>query len=372
MDIMRILAIADLHVGSLTDVEYMYDVTTAIFEQEILFKRCDMVVFLGDYFDKVFKVNEEYTTLAINLMNYLVRMCMGRTKIRMIYGTESHEMNQYKLFNCYLDNPDIDFKVFYTVTDEYVNGKNILYIPEEFIEDRKEYYQEYFKKEYDYIFGHGVITEGFPMEGMMRKPKGPEKRVPHFRSYELLDICKICLFGHYHVHNDYYLGSLFRTKFGESDPKGYGIIDNYDFTFMENHRAYIFDTVIFEEDSNVYQSNEILKTEITNIKDHYKDIFNGNRRGKIRLEFHLPPDLDTSFKEIIRSMLFNEKHITLLIKESSQLLNEVKESIEEEYDYILDSIPLEEKLHRHIHEENKDFELTLDKLKKYIHEPLEI
>ena len=97
---MRMLLIADLHVGSIKDNDYVYRVITDIIEKEVIFTKTDAVVILGDYFDRLFKVNEEYVSCAINIMSFLIRACSrSGTKIRIVYGTESHEMNQYKLFN---------------------------------------------------------------------------------------------------------------------------------------------------------------------------------------------------------------------------------------------------------------------------------
>ena len=56
-------------------------------------------------------------------------------------------------------------------------------------------------------------------------------------------ICNLSVWGHYHVKtkiadNVYYLGSLFRDSFGEESPKGYGIIEDNKFEFIENNKAY--------------------------------------------------------------------------------------------------------------------------------------
>lgn len=94
---MRILLIADLHIGSIKDIKYFYDTTISIIDEELMKKKTDIVVFLGDYFERLFKNNEDFTALAINIMSYIVLACLrNKTKIRMIYGTESHEMNQYR------------------------------------------------------------------------------------------------------------------------------------------------------------------------------------------------------------------------------------------------------------------------------------
>ena len=56
----------------------------------------------------------------------------------------------------------MDIKVIkYASDEELLPNLHILYLPEEHILDKNEYYKEYFKedKKYDYVFGHGVIEK---------------------------------------------------------------------------------------------------------------------------------------------------------------------------------------------------------------------
>lgn len=201
---MRILLLADIHIGSIKDTGYMYNVLRDIIDEEIAYKKTDLVVILGDYFDKLFKTNEEYTSLAINTMSHLIRTCKrSNTKIRMVYGTESHEMNQYNVFNYHLTSSDVDIKIFSTVTEEETfPGVNILYIPEEYINDKHKHYKKhlYSGKKYDYIFGHGVIVDGMPKNISLdnASSKSLEKQVPRFKSGEFTNIAGTTVFGHYH------------------------------------------------------------------------------------------------------------------------------------------------------------------------------
>ena len=140
---MRILLMADIHIGSIKDIKYFYNTMKDIIDREIMFKKTDVVVILGDYFDRLFKNNEDFTALAINIMSYLVIACTrNNTKIRIIYGTESHEMNQYRLFNFHLISKNVDMKIFETVTEEEIDGKKILYVPEEYIDDKSKHYKK--------------------------------------------------------------------------------------------------------------------------------------------------------------------------------------------------------------------------------------
>lgn len=376
---MRILTIADLHIGSIKEIAYVYNIVTDIIEKEIIFNKTDLVVFLGDYFDKLFKVNEEYVSLAINIMSYLVNACQkSKTKIRMIYGTESHEMNQYKLFNYHLTSSNVDMKIYDTVTEECIDGKNILFIPEEYINNKYKHYAKYFTKKYDFVFGHGIIEDGMPsiVSYSNENNKNNEKQVPRFKSGELSNISDICVFGHYHTYTDmhnnvYYLGSLFRNSFGEEEAKGYGIIeeidDEYQLRFVENTDAYVYKTINFNIDDKIYKDANSIMNEIQKIKDEYPDVFNGNKIGKIRLVFNDISKIDDNFKENLKTILFNDKHIASMFKDipTNNVINELDDD-DDEWSFILDnSLAIEDKIFQYI---NKVYDnpMDMETLMKYI------
>lgn len=378
---MRTLLFADMHIGAIKDTSYYYNTMINIIDQEITFQQCDLVVILGDYFDRLFKVNEEFVGLAINIMSYLVRVCIkGKTKIRIVYGTESHEMNQYKLFNHFLSSSTIDMKVMSTCTEEVINGKRILYIPEEYISNKYDFYKNtlYGDKPYDYIFGHGVVTEGMPaIVGISRENDNinTENKVPHFNAGELSKMAKLVVFGHYHrawnLKNVYYLGSLFRSSFGEEEPKRYAVINDDEIEFIENKSAYEYKTYTFNETSKVYESSDNLISEINNIKNENADLFNGNKIGKIRLVFNLPENLDPNFRDNIKTILFNDKIIVPLIKETISITDDVENKTADEYDFILDnSIKLEDKIYNFIMKTHDDCNITVKEIENYINNEL--
>ena len=373
---MKILLFADIHIGSIKDINYVYNIIKNIIDKECVYDKCNAVIILGDYFHRLFKANEEYISLAINVMSYIIKTCkMRKIKLRLVYGTESHEMSQYRLFNYHLTDPDLDIKIIDTVTEEELFPNiNILYVPEEYIESKEKHYKNYFNKKYNYIFGHGVIIEGMPMV-LYNKTNSKEKKVPYFKSKELGNISDLCIFGHYHrylkLDNVFYLGSLFRDSFGEEDPKGYGIIKDGKFEFIENEEAYIYKTYEFDEKSEIYKDSEKLIQMIKNIKKENEDIFKGEKVGKIRLIFNLE-DKDDMFKENIRNLLFNDKLISLLINEKTELIKEIEDEIEEEYDYILDnSLLITDKIHRYLKQEY-DSDMSMKELIKYINEEYNI
>ena len=381
---MRMLLLADMHIGAIKDTNYYYTSITNIIDKEVVFKPCDVVVILGDYFDRLFKVNEEYVSLAINIMSYLVRVCIkSKTKIRIVYGTESHEMNQYRLFNHFLTSSAIDMKLFTTCTEEKIGKSNILYVSEEYIGNKYEFYKKtiYGGKKYDYIFGHGVITEGMPAIISRNRESdaiNTENKVPHFSAGDLSKAGKLVVFGHYHkawdMDNVHYLGSLYRWCFGEEEPKRYGIIEDGRLEFVVNNDAYEYKTYEYNEDSNVYTSSDDIMNEIARIKEENQPIFSGEKVGRIRLIFHTPANVDPTFKENLKSLLFNDKIISSMIKESLEEVVTEDETVEEdEFDFILDnSMKINDKIYNYILKTYDDCQMSLKELEKYINEPLSL
>lgn len=379
---MRILCLADIHIGAIKDCQYVYNTIVGIIDKELLLNKTDAVVILGDYFDRLFKGNEEYVGLAINVMSALVRACQkNHTKIRLVYGTESHECEQYHLFNYHLTSNKVDMKLITTCTEEELfPGCNVLYLPEEYISDKEEFYKDtlYSGKQYQYIFGHGIIEDGMPAVVSYGKINKAEKQVPRFKSGELAQCSKLTCYGHYHIHTDmdgnvHYIGSLFRYAFGEEKPKGYGVIVDDELQFVENDKAYIYKTYEFDKTSTIYNSNDDLVKEINDIKKENEDIFLGNKTGMIRIIFHPDSNADPAFKENVRSMLFKDKFIKPTIKDYNEaLIEDVEDDVDDEYSFILsNTIPITDKIYRYI---NKKYEniLTLEDIINYINEPLKI
>lgn len=379
---MRILLLADIHIGSIKDMTYTYNVVTDIIEKEIMFTKTDMVVILGDYFDKLFKVNEEHVSTAINIMSFLVRACeRSKTKIRIIYGTESHEMNQYKLFNYHFTSTSVDIKLFTTASDEEIDGKKILYLPEEYVSSKDKFYKKYLYsgKHYDYIFGHGIIEEGVPLGIKLNKTasQNVEKQVPRFKSGELHKSGDIVVFGHYHCFNDigdnvYYLGSLFRNSFGEEIPKGYGIIENDQFQFIENTQAYIYKEYEFDKNSDIYKNASNILSAIDKIKKDNKEIFSSEKVGKVKIKFSIPKDADASFRDNLNSIILNDKLFTLSFQECEEdIIDEDMTDDSDEFDFVLESMDIGDKIFSFINKTH-DIDLSLQKINMYISEPLKI
>lgn len=379
---MRLLLFADIHIGSIQDTTYVYNTMTKIIDKEIIFQKTDAVIILGDYFHRLFKVNEEYVSLAINVMSYLIRACMrNNTKIRIVYGTESHEMSQYRLFNYHVTSSNVDIKLFTGVAEEELfPGCNVLYLPEEYINSKAKHYKKtlYGGKHYQYIFGHGVIEEGVPpmMAAGGKPPKNgnhKEKFVPHFKNRELASISDLCVFGHYHCYTDigdnvFYLGSLFRNCFGEETPKGYGVVEDGKLTFVENTDAYVYRTYWYKRNDPIFKGSDKITAAIDKIKADNPSIFDGSVVGRIRMMFNAPATLDDSWRESLRTILKTEKSITASIKDPMvEVQEEIEENYGDEYDFILDDgLSLADKVFRYISITHPESNLTFKEVSDYV------
>ena len=272
--------ISDIHFGATDPNDLKKELSEVFLYYLENMKKIDFIIITGDYFDHKIYLNEKTSDYAISFMDKLVNIAKrNKCPIRLVYGTESHEVNQYTIFSMYKDSKDIDFKVIYTVSEEeLLPNLEVLYIPEEYIYSKSEHYKKYFKNtnKYNYIFGHGVIQEVMTKASRLSSTKENErKKVPVFSSSELLSICKgQVYFGHYHINtnmNDtiFYVGSFSRWIHGEMEPKGfYHTIydidkDCYSQKFIENYLAKKYITYTYGYNSSVMNSEEDLLNELT-------------------------------------------------------------------------------------------------------------
>ena len=184
------IVFADLHVGAM-NLEQLHEEYVEMLINRIKEKnKLDFLIIAGDFFDHKFYLNDKESIMAYYMLNELIEACKEKKcKIRIVYGTESHECNQYDI----LSNIDAydDVKVIKSVEEEeLLPNMNVLYLPEEHIVNKKEYYKDYFQNinKYDYIFGHGVIREVMHEISIHIKEndeKSKRKAVPVFNTAEL-------------------------------------------------------------------------------------------------------------------------------------------------------------------------------------------
>ncbi len=382
------IVISDIHFGA-SDVESLKKELIEVFLYYLEnMKKIDFIIIDGDYFDHKIYLNEKASYYALSFMDKLVSICKEHNcPIRLIYGTESHEVNQYGIFSMYKEDKDLDFKVIYTVEEEeLLPGMNVLYLPEEHIYSKKEYYKEYFenKNKYDYVFGHGVIQE--VMTHVTRnstKKESDRKKTPVFSSAEFLDICKgQVYFGHYHINtniNDkiFYVGSFSRWCHGEMQPKGFYHItydkdkEKYTQKFIENYLAKKYITYTYGYNSSVMNSEEDLLDEL-NKKDK---LINIEESDHVCYVFNIPenhPNPEFIINILNERYKFNENvkvNITNGYVEKKRKVNKERlDSVINEFPMVFDkSVQIEDKVYYYI-KKKYDRDIEESHIKKYLYE----
>ena len=384
--------ISDLHLGVM-DIERQKEELNDIFFRDIeLLDPLDAIIVTGDTYDHKIYLNDKTTDLCIWFYQTLFQIAEEKhAKVRFVYGTKSHEADQYNLINRFT-NMAINVKVIKTVEEEELfPGVFVLYLPEEHIFNKTKYYQEFLydeecKNRYDYVFGHGVIDQVMKT-GPSSKEEPKRLHVPSFSVGELLHACRgEVFFGHYHIHSDvkdrlHYVGSYNRWIYGEETPKGYmtAFYDmdegTYESEFIENVKALRLITLRYGFNHNIFKSSDSLLQELDKIERYISnDLADG-----VRCIFNIPPDIENpefvihtinerfKFRSDIKTEITNG-----YVDEKRKINKEELQEVVDHYRFVLDkNLEIEDKLNQFI-ELRKERSIGKEKVKKYLNEPLKI
>ena len=384
------LVISDIHVGAM-NIDKLHNEYRELFINKIYdMKKLDFLVIAGDFFDHKFYLNDKEATMAYIMLKELVLACKEKNAIiRIVYGTESHECNQYDILSLLKIYDKIEV-VKYVKDEELLPGLNVLYLPEEHIMDKDEYYKDYFCNEnkYDYVFGHGVVREVMKDVVVHMENKTTEnkrKKVPIFNSAELSKICKgQVFFGHYHLNQEIdnkiiSISSFSRWKFGEEGRKGFYTLscntdkEKYEYEFVENTMADKYKTISFGYNNEIFNSSENMMNSLNELDTLVdRDIYD-----HVRFVFNIPSTVENpeaSINYIKERYKYNDnikvEMVHGYIEEKRKIQKEKVKEENEKYSFIFDnSIPLEEKVHQFIFiTYNKN--ITSQKVSDYLYKQL--
>jgi hypothetical protein len=358
-ELFAIAFIADIHFGALK-TEKLYEQLKERFLRVIDGKRLDMIVFGGDLFHTITSMNYSTAHSVMMFMEEVVDICIQNDikYIRLIQGTASHDNRQLHNFSMYENRSDINFRIIMSIEEEHLaEGLDILYVPEEYMNDMEQFYAPYLsqKDKYDFIFGHGMFKE----VGTMAKQQLGEitmSRAPVFDSKQMINACKgPIFFGHIHTNtvirkHVYYPGSFSRFQHGEETDKGfylcvYNVVNHkYAVEFIHNDMAEEYITIKIP-DFTVYKDKpEDIVDVIESIQADYK-------RVKIVLVGHI----DFSYAlQFIREYAKDKPRLQIQITDEAQFVKEqeterVVNTLLEKYAFIFDSgISHEEKIQKFI------------------------
>lgn len=382
------VVLADIHAGAFKADDLMYELDECVIKYLKSLKILDFVVIAGDLFDNKLSLNSEHTRYLFVFLKKLIDICIKHNaKLRIVKGTEFHDNKQLDVLK-FLANSNCDIKIIETVSDEKLfDDLNVLYIPEEYVADKDDYYRDYLNDSdrYDMIFAHGLVNE-VAFVAKMQESEVTMARAPIFKSEELLDVCKgPIFFGHIHKsqcikNRIFYVGSFSRWIFGEEEPKGFFTVayspdtTNYDVEFIENKHAKRFDTMIIDYNSSFYRDDE--KQQI----DYVVNLVNNINTDKLRIIFNIPEDYPNPvlLTNLINDIFTKHNNIKTVInnngkeKLKKRELEEKIKTLLTTYDFIFDkSIPTEDKLSRFIKIKfNKN--ISTDDMRDYLYQKINI
>lgn len=378
--------ISDIHAGAMNPESLLEELDKGFLNYLKSLKILDYVVITGDLFDNKLSLNSDHTKHIFIFLKKLSDICIKKNaKLRIIKGTQFHDNQQLNLLK-FLYDSNLDIKVYDTVsTEELFPNFNVLYIPEEYMQDKNEYYKEYFNQNYDMIFGHGLVNEvAFVAKSQLSEVT--HNKAPIFKSEELLNICKGPIFmGHIHKPQQikdriYYVGSYSRWVFGEEEPKGFIIVaytpetSKFEVEFIENQLAPLYNTMLIDYNSSFYRNDENQQIEyiIGLVKNLNVD--------KLRIIFNIPEDYPnpTLLSNLLNDVFNKHKNIKIVINNNSKEAQKKKEmedkikSLLTTYDFIFDKgVSTEEKLSRFIKlKYNKD--ISVPKMRNYLYQKINI
>lgn len=381
--------IADVHVGA-SNLEKLHNEFSEVFIKELEeMKKLDYLIIDGDFFDKKFFINDPEAQEAYIMLKEILLLCKKKNAVvRIVYGTESHDCNQYYILSLLKIYDKV--RVIKTAEEEeLLPGLNILYLPEEHIYDKREWYKDFFinDKKYDYVFGHGIIREAMKEAALSLSNNDDKKnkraKVPVFNSEELKRICKgQVFFGHYHINyendNVFYVGSFSRWKFGEEERKGFYTLEcdteknKYKEKFIENTLADAYTTITFGYDNKIFNSENDLNESLKEVDA----LIERRALDHVRFMFNVPTDVENpeaTINYLKEKYKYHDKvKLNIVhgyIEEKRKQQKEKVLSENQKYDFIFEDMEIEDKVNKFISiEYNSD--VKKENIHRYIFDPL--
>jgi hypothetical protein len=365
------LVIKDLHFGHKRTKE-MYE-ELKIVKDYLNDNEIHILNINGDYFDRKLIGTEPAIFYAITFFSELVEICKRKNiKIRIIQGTRSHELNQLTtMFQHYLDDEQLDIKIFMEITKETLMGTEVLYVPEEYPES-KDYYDEWKKGSYNIVHGHGTWDfVHFAVMMDQNEEEGGSHGAPVFVYEEWKEAIKngLAIFGHIHKRqsqeNVFYGGSFTAWGYGDRSKKGFSIytIDNesnkWTYETIDNEQAPSYTVTSIKKLFKDEDINNVLLEDIQKKINEEADL-----TDNLRVDLSgLTDDRIKIFKEVFKD---NPK-IKIEIKKRKTMLKESTEpAIYDKYGYILKrELPIDETVKKFVLDEYET-NIDLERVKELI------
>lgn len=280
----------------------------------------DMIVISGDLFHCELKMSSQAARYAYAFVANLIDICeKNKIVLRIIKGTETHDFGQVNTIGVMYPNKQY-FKVITKVEEEEVfRNFKVLYIPEEYPKDYREYYNDlvYAKDDnfYDFVFFHGTVEfQSFSSQKI--ESERHIESAPVWKCNDLIRICKGPVTGG-HIHKAcnfkekiFYHGSFSRMAQGEEDSKGFNIYDyikneNFEVVRVDNDLAPLFKQIDIED--TIVENGG-------NVEEIIKDLDRIFSKEEINFRVNLSKDVKDNYPEIhhiIREYLAGKKNVDI-------------------------------------------------------------
>lgn len=261
--LIKYLQLSDIHLGNkLNTTEKIVNALKHYFRtNQKEFSKLDMIVLVGDVYDRLLNNSSSDYILSIEWLTELVIFCKNNNiKLRILEGTPSHDWKQCKVLYTIIDrlNLDVDFKYIETLHIEIMTDLNlsVLYVPDEWKHKASETYNEILElmvannlSKVDIAFMHGQFHYQLPMIRLESS----------FSEEDMLNIVNYYIsIGHIHTPSVFERilaqGSFDRLAHNEEEDKG-GIVvtidkvnGNHSYRFIKNEKAMLFKTYRYEEE----------------------------------------------------------------------------------------------------------------------------
>jgi hypothetical protein len=338
------VAIADIHMGAIPAKVLRTELWKVFLPKVQKMRKVDIITISGDLLDHKLSFNSEDAKLSIEFIETLLKIARKKgAKVRVLRGTRNHDLNQLNNFLHLEKNPNYDFKIINTVSEEEIfPNVNVLYLPEEYMENMDEYYADHFSKQYDLCFFHGTFSHvGFANQS--QESERPMRHAPIFEYEKMKDIVKGPIIGG-HIHNaDDYKNKIFYTRsfsrwhFGEEEDKGFRIFkydtesSKFNVGFVKNPLARTYVTL---------DINELFKDKSKTIDEKIALIESMKKSDKIdhlRIKFDKTTIEEEAEVALIREYFANNSQDSVKVAVSNLKRaqeQEDEEKIEDEYSFI--------------------------------------
>lgn len=361
--------ISDIHFGVM-DSEVLYNELKKRFLKPLKkIPKLDYIIIDGDLYDSKVSLDSSASKYAFRFIGEVIKIAKKKgAKVRLIEGTDSHDGSQIENFQFLEYDDSIDFRVIREVQEEELfPDYMVLYIPEEYMQDKEAFYEPFFsqKDKYKQIFGHGMLEFAAYAEHATHRPGAPTFTVAE------LNYCCVgpVIFGHVHTMQNYkycyYCGSFSRWCQGEEKPKGFYLVmmnpdtDKFVVVPMLNDLARKYETIHIDKHVETLDVEEIVK-----VIDEYRianDIY------KLRVQtVYLPNNLNSAKLSVLKKYYQGNKHIVLDLKTEAIPLQVQEQEVVEKNEYLFDTnLSVEEKIQVYIKKE-LNYDMPVERVKELL------